>query len=692
MCGADGWLENRQSRNRVFTEAGRLVWLRRATADNGAQASRILTLPKTLSSSYWIFVKHGGRCVGLESRYNHRRGIVRTIGGRCGQFRAASLVVGSGLEIDKMDQQYCLRWNNHPANLTDVLSSLLAREALCDVTLACVGETFKAHQTILSACSPYFETIFLQNTHPHPIIFLKDVNDTEMKALLHFMYKGEVNVSQHLLPMFLKTAEALQIRGLTDNSVNNKTGEKSPSPEPEAQTGGRHTDSPNLQSHPEKRKRKFSGSYDVSLTGPPSERFMSDSQASSQCNYKSSPPVIPKVNNALGTELEDGGRPMSPASQPQAPIKQELDHHLSDFHDNISLPTNVEWIVRRDGKSDETVDVQNMTPNHPDSPVMRVSRESTIMAGGSLCINMSGTMREFEDQHNSLQNRILPINTEHSEYKNDEIETNSQYLSLSECNKNVKLSLINNNDHLGSIRVNSSQQGMSVIQSTLSTALQRNILQGRKGGRFKLGWLDTYPWLQYDEQSNLMYCKYCRKWSDSIPEIRTSFAAGNGNFRLEIINHHDKCKAHKLCGHTVGLLGEDGGPTAGALSDGVSGIESSEHHNPPEMLDGLDGTSGSCKKEKDISKDGQNKVDHSNVSTECCKLCGKSVANIKKHMKSHFPDKYQCQICMISLTRSDNLKRHIKLKHGIREGSLISPFMRLEPKHFLAKAESAYLT
>ncbi|XP_048512497.1 sex determination protein fruitless isoform X9 [Athalia rosae] len=256
---------------------------------------------------------------------------------------------GLGLEIDNMDQQYCLRWNNHPANLTDVLSSLLAREALCDVTLACVGETFKAHQTILSACSPYFENIFLQNTHPHPIIFLKDVNDTEMKALLHFMYKGEVNVSQHLLPMFLKTAEALQIRGLTDNSVNNKTEPKSPSPESETQTSARHHESPNPTSHPDKRKRKNSASYDVSFTGPPSERFLSDSQASSQCSYKSSPPVIPKLNNTLGSDLEDGGRPISPASQPQPPIKQELDHHMPDFHDNISLPGHPVSLLGEDG-------------------------------------------------------------------------------------------------------------------------------------------------------------------------------------------------------------------------------------------------------------------------------------------------------------------------------------------------------
>lgn len=104
----------------------------------------------------------------------------------------------------------------------------------------------------------------------------------------------------------------------------------------------------------------------------------------------------------------------------------------------------------------------------------------------------------------------------------------------------------------------------------------------------------------------------------------------------------------------------------------------------------IPGTTGN---EKDIKEkyDFHDKLDQQ-LGTESCRLCGKSVANIKKHMKSHFPDKYQCHICMISLTRSDNLKRHIKLKHGIRaEGSLLSPFTRLEAKHFLAKSED-YLT
>ncbi|XP_076259433.1 sex determination protein fruitless isoform X3 [Rhynchophorus ferrugineus] len=151
-------------------------------------------------------------------------------------------------------QQYCLRWNNHLKNLTDVLTDFLRDQVLCDVTLASHGQVFQAHQIVLSACSPYFETLFLQTPNKHPIVFLKDVSPNEVKALLDFMYKGEVNVSQNLLPAFLKTAESLQIRGLSDsNNLNSQSDDREmmenrpppPRREREVQRPGR--DSPALK-------------------------------------------------------------------------------------------------------------------------------------------------------------------------------------------------------------------------------------------------------------------------------------------------------------------------------------------------------------------------------------------------------------------------------------------------------------
>lgn len=76
---------------------------------------------------------------------------------------------------------------------------------------------------MLAACSSYFESLLSENPCKHPIIILpKDIKLWEIHALVDFMYKGQVNVSQAGLPQLLKCAETLQIRGLcgTDSTLN----------------------------------------------------------------------------------------------------------------------------------------------------------------------------------------------------------------------------------------------------------------------------------------------------------------------------------------------------------------------------------------------------------------------------------------------------------------------------------------
>ncbi|XP_025421330.1 sex determination protein fruitless-like isoform X18 [Sipha flava] len=114
------------------------------------------------------------------------------------------------------NQQFCLRWNNHQSTLISVFDTLLESGTLVDCTLAAEGQYLKAHKVVLSACSPYLELLLSQHYEKHPIVILKDVKFQELKSMMDYMYRGEVNISQDKLSTFLKAAESLQIKGLTD--------------------------------------------------------------------------------------------------------------------------------------------------------------------------------------------------------------------------------------------------------------------------------------------------------------------------------------------------------------------------------------------------------------------------------------------------------------------------------------------
>ncbi|XP_050071860.1 longitudinals lacking protein, isoforms A/B/D/L-like [Anopheles maculipalpis] len=122
-----------------------------------------------------------------------------------------------------LSQQFCVRWNSHLGSLGAAFPQLLAGQRFVDVTLACEGHQVHCHRLVLAACSTYFENLLGENPCKHPIIILpRDIKLWAIQALVDFMYKGEVNVSQAGLPDLMKCAEILKIRGLcgSDAALN----------------------------------------------------------------------------------------------------------------------------------------------------------------------------------------------------------------------------------------------------------------------------------------------------------------------------------------------------------------------------------------------------------------------------------------------------------------------------------------
>uniref|UniRef100_A0A1Q3F071 Putative lola n=1 Tax=Culex tarsalis TaxID=7177 RepID=A0A1Q3F071_CULTA len=203
------------------------------------------------------------------------------------------------------DQQFCLRWNNHQSTLISVFDTLLENGTLVDCTLAAEGKFLKAHKVVLSACSPYFAALLSQQYDKHPIFILKDVKFQELRAMMDYMYRGEVNISQDQLAALLKAAESLQIKGLSDNRGSSS-----------------------------------------STAAPPSQQKQQQSETAA---VKSLPPPVP-VNKASGLTIEN-----------KRPLKAELhDSDLSGSREGSTSPTSRKRKKVRRG----SVDANNLTDNH----------------------------------------------------------------------------------------------------------------------------------------------------------------------------------------------------------------------------------------------------------------------------------------------------------------------------------------
>ncbi|XP_037084737.1 protein abrupt-like [Pollicipes pollicipes] len=167
------------------------------------------------------------------------------------------------------EQHYSLKWSDYHQNMMTSFRELQSQEEFVDVTLAADGHSLQAHKVVLSACSPYFRKLLKSNPCQHPIVILQNVTPPSLESLLRFMYNGEVQVSQEQLSDFLRTAELLQVKGLSETGIKHQ--QLAPAPPPEANSlpsGRRSADS--VPSPSAKRARPAADTPVPSVPLPPS--------------------------------------------------------------------------------------------------------------------------------------------------------------------------------------------------------------------------------------------------------------------------------------------------------------------------------------------------------------------------------------------------------------------------------------
>ena len=125
------------------------------------------------------------------------------------------------------DQLVC-GWDEFETHASNTFKQLWEDTDFTDVTLVTEDHIqIKAHKLVLSSASVFFGNILTNNPHHNPLIFLKDIKNTQLRMILEFIYFGQCKVRHDDLELFLSTGKELKINGLIKNTIKQNFSEGS---------------------------------------------------------------------------------------------------------------------------------------------------------------------------------------------------------------------------------------------------------------------------------------------------------------------------------------------------------------------------------------------------------------------------------------------------------------------------------
>ena len=117
--------------------------------------------------------------------------------------------------------QFTFCWDYYHSDVPNIIKQLWQDQDFADVTLATKDNfQIRAHKFILSASSPIFRKILMENPHSNPLIYFNNLKSAEVNLLLKFIYLGQCEVGQDGLIAFLAAGKELVVKGLYEEKAD----------------------------------------------------------------------------------------------------------------------------------------------------------------------------------------------------------------------------------------------------------------------------------------------------------------------------------------------------------------------------------------------------------------------------------------------------------------------------------------